>query len=168
MNNKKSPWFWIPTVYAAEGLPNIIVTGVSVVILLQMGMTNTQIALYTSWLQLPWIIKPLWSPFVDIFKTKRWWVITMQALLGAAFAGVAFTIGTSFWFQCLMFFLFLMGFSSATHDIAADGYYMIELDDHQQSFFCQNTIPYSTQFPECRCTSLFRMPDRFSGIRHRL
>ena len=140
--SKRSPWYWIPTVYAAEGLPNIIVTGVSVVILLQMGMTNTQIALYTSWLQLPWIIKPLWSPFVDIFKTKRWWVITMQALLGAAFAGVAFTIGTSWWFQCIMFFLFLMGFSSATHDIAADGYYMIELDDSQQSFFVgiRNTV----------------------------
>lgn len=142
MKDKKSPWYWIPTVYAAEGLPNIIVTGVSVVILLQMGMTNTQIALYTSWLQLPWIIKPLWSPFVDILKTKRWWVIAMQMLLGAAFAGVAFTIGSSWWFQCIMFFLFLMGFSSATHDIAADGYYMIELDDHDQSFFVgiRNTV----------------------------
>jgi len=142
MQKKKSPWYWIPTVYAAEGLPNVIVTGVSVVILLQMGLTNTQIALYTSWLQLPWIIKPLWSPFVDIFKTKRWWVITMQMLLGAAFAGVAFTINTGIWFQCFMFFLFLMGFSSATHDIAADGYYMIELDDHQQSFFVgiRNTV----------------------------
>jgi len=142
MKDKKSPWYWIPTVYAAEGLPNIIVTGVSVVILHPMGMTNTQIALYTSWLQLPWIIKPLWSPFVDIFKTKRWWVIAMQMLLGAAFAGVAFTIGSSWWFQCIMFFLFLMGFSSATHDIAADGYYMIELDDHDQSFFVgiRNTV----------------------------
>ena len=142
MKDKKSPWYWIPTVYAAEGLPNIIVTGVSVVILLQMGMTNTQIALYTSWLQLPWIIKPLWSPFVDIFKTRRWWVIAMQMLLGAAFAGVAFTIGSSWWFECIMFFRFLMGFSSATHDIAADGYYMIELDDHDQSFFVgiRNTV----------------------------
>jgi len=139
---KKSPWSWIPTVYFAEGLPNVMVTAVSVVILLQMGLTNTQIALYTSWLQLPWIVKPLWSPFVDIFKTKRWWVIVMQMLLGASFAGVAFTIGTSFWFQSIMFFLFLMGFSSATHDIAADGYYMIELDDHQQSFFVgiRNTV----------------------------
>lgn len=141
-DRKRSPWAWIPTVYLAEGLPNIIVTGVSVVILLQMGMTNTEIALYTSWLQLPWILKPLWSPFVDIFKTKRWWVIAMQALLGAAFAGVAFTIQTQAWFQFIMFFLFLMGFSSATHDIAADGYYMIELDSHGQSFFVgiRNTV----------------------------
>lgn len=142
MKQRKSPWFWIPTVYAAEGLPNVVVTGVSVVILLQMGLTNTQIALYTSWLQLPWIIKPLWSPFVDIVKTKRWWVIAMQALLGAAFAGVAFTIGTNAWFQWVMFFLLVTGFSSATHDIAADGYYMIELDSHQQSFFVgiRNTV----------------------------
>lgn len=138
----KSPWWWIPTVYAAEGLPNVMVTAVSVVILLQMGLTNTQIALYTSWLQLPWIIKPLWSPFIDIFKTKRFWVILMQMLLGAAFAGVAFTIRTTSWFQFFMFFLFLMGFSSATHDIAADGYYMLELDEHQQSFFVgiRNTV----------------------------
>ena len=142
IRTKRSPWAWIPTVYLAEGLPNIVVTGVSVVILLQMGLTNTQIALYTSWLQLPWIVKPLWSPFVDIVKTKRWWVIAMQMLLGAAFAGVAFTINTGAWFQWMMFFLFLMGFSSATHDIAADGYYMIELDPHGQSFFVgiRNTV----------------------------
>ena len=99
IRTKRSPWAWIPTVYLAEGLPNIVVTGVSVVILLQMGLTNTQIALYTSWLQLPWIVKPLWSPFVDIVKTKRWWVIAMQMLLGAAFAGVAFTINTGAWFR---------------------------------------------------------------------
>lgn len=139
---KHSPWRWIPTVYAAEGLPNVIVTMVSVTIFLQMGLSNTQIGIYTSLLQLPWIVKPLWSPFVDIFKTKRWWVITMQMFLGASFAGVAFTIGTGIWFQAMLFFLFLMGFASATHDIAADGYYMIELDDHQQSVFVgiRNTV----------------------------
>lgn len=139
---RHSPWKWIPTVYAAEGLPNVIVTVVSVTIFLQMGLSNTEIGVYTSLLQLPWIIKPLWSPFIDIFKTKRWWVITMQAFLGAAFAGVAFTIGTGWWFQFMLFFLFLMGFASATHDIAADGYYMIELDDHQQSVFVgvRNTV----------------------------
>ena len=139
---RKSPWIWIPTVYAAEGLPNVIVTAVSVTIFIQMGLSNTEIGIYTSLLQLPWIVKPLWSPFVDIFKTKRWWVITMQALLGAAFSGAAFTIGSGIWLQCLLFFLFLMGFASATHDIAADGYYMIELDSHEQSVFVgiRNTV----------------------------
>lgn len=131
----RSPWLWVPTLYFAEGLPNVIVTAVSVVVLLDMGFSDGQIALWTSWLQLPWIFKPLWSPFVDILRTKRWWVILMQALLGAAFAGVAFTMNTSWWFQCLMFGLFLSGFLSATHDIAADGYYMTALDGHGQSLF---------------------------------
>ena len=135
MNSKKSPWAWVPTLYFAEGLPNVVVMTVAVVMYMEMGMTDTEIALYTSWLGLPWVIKPLWSPFVDLFKTKRWWVLSMQLLLGAAFAGVAFTVNTAFWFQGTMFFFFLMAFSSATHDIAADGFYMLDLDSHDQSWF---------------------------------
>lgn len=135
MEKKRSPWAWIPTLYFAEGLPNVVVMTVAVVMYMEMGMTDTEIALYTSWLGLPWVIKPLWSPFVDLFKTKRWWVLSMQLLLGAAFAGVAFTVNTAFWFQGTMFFFFLMAFSSATHDIAADGFYMLDLDSHDQSWF---------------------------------
>ncbi len=134
-NKKKSPWAWIPTLYFAEGLPNVVVMTLAVVMYMEMGMSDTEIALYTAWLGLPWVIKPLWSPFVDLYKTKRWWVLSMQLLLGAAFAGVAFTVNTGFWFQGTMFFFFLMAFSSATHDIAADGFYMIELDSHDQSWF---------------------------------
>ena len=132
---KTTPWAWVPTLYFAEGLPNVVVMTVAVVMYMEMGMTDTEIALYTSWLGLPWVIKPLWSPFVDLFKTKRWWVLAMQLLLGAAFAGVAFTVNTDFWFQGTMFFFFLMAFSSATHDIAADGFYMLDLDSHDQSWF---------------------------------
>ena len=135
MKSKTSPWAWIPTLYFAEGLPNVVVMTLAVVMYMEMGMTDTQIALYTGWLGLPWVIKPLWSPFVDLIKTKRWWVLAMQLLLGTAFAGVAFTVNTAFWFQGTMFFFFLMAFSSATHDIAADGFYMIELDSHDQSWF---------------------------------
>ncbi|MBQ1816196.1 MAG: MFS transporter [Bacteroidaceae bacterium] len=131
----RSPWAWVPTLYFAEGLPNVLVTAVAVVVYLQMGMTDTEIGLYTAWLGLPWVIKPFWSPFVDLYKTKRWWVLTMQVLLGSSLAGVAFTLNTSFWFQGTMFFFFLMAFTSATHDIAADGYYMLALDDHQQAWF---------------------------------
>ena len=98
-------------------------------------MSDTDIALYTGWRSLPWVIKPLWSPFVDLYRTKRWWVMTMQLLLGSSLAGVAFTLNTPFWFQGTMACFFLMAFSSATHDIAADGYYMLELDDHQQVWF---------------------------------
>ena len=134
-NKKKSPWAWIPTLYFAEGLPYVVVMTLAVVMYMEMGMSDTEIALYTAWLGLPWVIKPLWSPFVDLYKTKRWWVLSMQLLLGAAFAGVAFTVNTGFWFQGTMFFFFLMAFSSATHDIAADGFYMIELDSHDQSWF---------------------------------
>lgn len=134
-NKKKNPWAWIPTLYFAEGLPYVVVMTLAVVMYMEMGMSDTEIALYTAWLGLPWVIKPLWSPFVDLYKTKRWWVLSMQLLLGAAFAGVAFTVNTGFWFQGTMFFFFLMAFSSATHDIAADGFYMIELDSHDQSWF---------------------------------
>jgi len=119
----------------AEGLPNVIVTSVAVVLYMQMGLTDTEIGLYTGWLGLPWIIKPLWSPFVDLYKTKRWWVLLTQLLLGSSLAGIAFTLNTDFWFQGTMFCFFLMAFSSATHDIAADGYYMLELDEHKQAWF---------------------------------
>ena len=130
---KRNPWAWIPTLYFAEGLPNIIVTGLSVVMYMQMGLSDAEVGLYTGWLALPWVIKPLWSPFIDLLKTKRWWVLTMQALIGASLAGIAFSIPTVFWFQATMCLFFLIAFCSATHDISADGFYMIELDDHNQA-----------------------------------
>lgn len=135
MKQHRNPWFWIPTLYIAEGLPNVVVMTVAVVMYMQMGLSDTDIALYTGWLSLPWVIKPLWSPFVDLYRTKRWWVLAMQLLLGSSLAGVAFTLNTPFWFQGTMACFFLMAFSSATHDIAADGYYMLDLDDHQQVWF---------------------------------
>lgn len=100
-----------------------------------MGISNTDIALYTSWLYLPWVIKPFWSPFVDLLKTKRWWVVSMQLLIGAGLAGVAFLIPMPFFFQATLAVFWLIAFSSATHDIAADGFYMLALDSPQQSFF---------------------------------
>ena len=134
-SRQRNPWWWIPTLYIGEGLPNVVVMTVAVVMYMQLGMSDTEIALYTSWLGLPWVIKPFWSPFVDLYRTKRWWVLTMQALLGSSLAGVAFTLNTPFWFQGTMACFFLMAFSSATHDIAADGFYMLELTDHQQTWF---------------------------------
>ncbi|WP_352423638.1 MFS transporter [Proteiniphilum sp.] len=135
MNTKRNPWAWIPTLYFAEGLPYVAVMVVSVVMYKRFGLSNTDIALYTSWLYLPWVIKPFWSPFVDILKTKRWWIISMQLLIGAGFAGIAFTLPAPFFLQASLAFFWLMAFSSATHDIAADGFYMLALDDSQQSFF---------------------------------
>lgn len=134
-DKKRNPWFWIPTLYFGQGIPFVIVNMVSVVLYKNMGISNTDIALYTSWLNLPWVIKPLWSPLVDIFRTKRFWVVSMQLLIGAALAGVALTIPTDSFFQWSLAILWLIAFSSATHDIAADGFYMLGLEQHQQAAF---------------------------------
>lgn len=131
----RSPWAWIPSLYFAEGLPYVIVMTVAVIMYKRLDISNTDIALYTSWLYLPWVIKPFWSPIVDIIKSKRWWIIAMQTLIGAALAGVAFTIPTTNFFQASLAFFWLLAFSSATHDIAADGFYMYGLDDHKQAYF---------------------------------
>ncbi len=131
----RSPWFWVPSLYFAQGMPYVAVMIVSVLMYKRLGVSNTDIALYTSWLNLPWVIKPFWSPFVDLLKTRRWWVVTMQLLIGAGLAGVAFTIPTTFFFQASLAVFWLLAFSSATHDIAADGFYMLALDSHEQAFF---------------------------------
>ena len=132
---KGSAWAWIPSLYFAEGLPYVVVMTVSVIMYKRLGISNTDIALYTSWLYLPWVIKPLWSPLVDLLKTKRFWIITMQLAVGAALAGVAFTLPGSRFFQYTLAFFWLMAFSSATHDIAADGFYMLGLNKNDQAFF---------------------------------
>jgi PAT family beta-lactamase induction signal transducer AmpG len=131
----RNPWAWIPTLYFAEGLPYVFVMTVSVIMYKRLEISNTDIALYTSWLYLPWVIKPLWSPIVDILKTKRYWIVVMQLVIGAALAGIAFTLPASKFFQYTIAFFWLMAFSSATHDIAADGFYMLGLSKHDQAFF---------------------------------
>ena len=138
----KSPWSWIPSLYFAEGLPYVAVMTISLILYKQLGLSNADITFYTSWLYLPWVIKPLWSPFIDIVKTKRWWITTMQLLIGAAFGGIAFTIPSDFWLQGTLCFFWLMAFASATHDIAADGFYMLGLDQHDQAWF-RNSIAFS-------------------------
>ena len=135
MNNYRNPWSWIPTLYFAEGLPYVLVMTVSVIMYKNLGISNTEIAFYTSWLYLPWVIKLFWSPFVDLLKTKRWWITTMQLLIGAGLAGIAFFLPTSFFFQATLAVFWLMAFSSATHDIAADGFYMLALNESEQSLF---------------------------------
>jgi MFS transporter, PAT family, beta-lactamase induction signal transducer AmpG len=131
----RTPWAWIPTLYFAEGLPYVVVMTVSVIMYKRLGISNTDIALYTSWLYLPWVIKPFWSPLVDLIKTKRWWITIMQLFIGAGLAGIALTIPAPSFFQYTLAFFWLMAFSSATHDIAADGFYMLGLDEHKQAFF---------------------------------
>lgn len=136
--NKKtsrSPWAWVPTLYFAQGLPYIAVMTLSVIMYKRLGISNTDIALYTGWLYLPWVIKPFWSPIVDIFSTKRHWIILMQWLVAIAFAGIAFTLPTTFFFSMTLAVFWMVAFVSATHDIAADGFYMLALSEHEQSFY---------------------------------
>jgi BT1 family. len=120
---KRNSWTWVPSLYFAEGLPYVAVMSVAVIMYKRLGLSNTDIALYTSWLYFPWVIKPLWSPFIDIIKTKRWWIIAMQFLIAAGFACIAFTIPTTFFIQSSLAVFWLLAFSSATHDIAADGFF---------------------------------------------
>jgi PAT family beta-lactamase induction signal transducer AmpG len=130
-----SPWRWIPTLYFGQGLPYVVVMTLSVVMYKNLGLDNTAIALYTSWLYLPWVIKPLWSPLVDLLGTRRGWVVGLQFLVGAALAGVALTLPLQGFFQMSLAVFWLMAFASATHDIAADGFYMMALKQHQQAAF---------------------------------
>ncbi len=131
----RNPWAWVPSLYFAEGIPYVIVMTVAVIMYKRLGISNTDIALYTSWLYLPWVLKPLWSPIVDMFKTKRFWIIVMQLIVGAGLGGVALTIPLPSFFQYTLAFFWLLAFSSATHDIAADGFYMLGLSKHDQAFF---------------------------------
>ncbi|NOZ04164.1 MAG: AmpG family muropeptide MFS transporter [FCB group bacterium] len=131
----KSPWWWVPSLYYAEGIPYAVVMLVSVIFYKRMGISNTDIALYTSWLYLPWVIKPLWSPVIDILRTKRFWIVTMQLIIGAGLGGIALTIPAPDFFKLTLGFFWLLAFSSATHDIAADGFYMLGLSQHKQAWF---------------------------------
>ena len=131
----RNPWAWIPSLYVAEGIPYVMAMTVSVVLYKRLGISNTDIALYTSWLYLPWVIKPLWSPFVDLFRTKRYWILLMQLVIGAALACIAFAIPASRFFQYTLAFFWLMALGSATHDTAADGFYMLGLSEHLQAAF---------------------------------
>jgi PAT family beta-lactamase induction signal transducer AmpG len=134
-STSRNPWTWVPSLYIAEGIPYTLAMGVSVVLYKRLGISNTDIALYTSWLYLPWVIKPLWSPFLDLFRTKRYWILLMQLLTGVSLACIAFTIPAARFFQYTLAFFWLMAFSSATHDTAADGFYMLGLPEHFQAAY---------------------------------
>ena len=133
--SERNPWTWVPSLYLAEGIPYTIVIMVAGLFYKQMGLSNTEIALYTSWFYLPWVIKPLWSPIVDILKTKRLWIVFMQLIIGIGLGGLALTIPLAGYFKYSLLFFWLIAFSSATHDIAADGFYMLGLSQKNQSLF---------------------------------
>ncbi len=132
---QRNPWAWIPSLYFTQGMPYVIVMSVAGTMYKLLGMSNAEMALYTSWLYLPWVIKPLWSPFVDMFGTKRFWVVALQAVIGCSLAMVAFTTKLPQFVQMSLAIFWLMAFSSATHDIAADGFYILAQNQGQQAAF---------------------------------
>ncbi len=134
-SNPLSAWRWIPTLYFCQGLPYAVVMTLSVIMYKNLQVSNTDIALYTSWLYLPWVIKPLWSPLVDLFRTKRFWIVGLQFVVGTALALVALTVPGPDFFRYTLAVFWLMAFSSATHDIAADGFYLLALPPHAQAAF---------------------------------
>jgi MFS transporter, PAT family, beta-lactamase induction signal transducer AmpG len=130
-----SPWRWIPTLYFGQGLPYVVVMTLAVIMYKNLGVSNTDIALLTSWLYLPWVIKPLWSPLVDLRGSKRRWVVVLQFFIGAALAMAALAIPAPKFLQLTLAMFWLMAFASATHDIAADGFYMLALPQNTQAAF---------------------------------
>ena len=130
-----NPWAWIPTLYFSQGIPYVVVMTLSVIMYKNMEVSNTDIALYTSWLYLPWVIKPLWAPLIELFGTKRLWIVALQFAVGAALACVALTIPGPDYFRMTLAVFWLMAFASASHDIAADGFYMLALPQHSQAAF---------------------------------
>jgi PAT family beta-lactamase induction signal transducer AmpG len=129
------PWRWIPTLYFGQGIPYVVVMTLSVVMYKNLGVSNAEIALWTSWLYLPWVVKPLWSPLVDLFGRKRAWIAGLQLAIGAALAMAALALPAPAWFQLTLAVFWLMAFASATHDIAADGFYMLALPERTQAAF---------------------------------
>ena len=132
---KTSPWSWVPSLYVAEGLPYALVMSVALVLYQNLGVPNAQNTFFVGLLYLPWVLKPLWSPAVDILKTRRTWVWTMQLLVGAALAGVAFAVPSAHFLPATLAFFWLLAFASATHDVAADGFYLLALTEHDQAWF---------------------------------
>jgi len=132
---KNNPWLWVPPLYLTEGIPYVLIITVSVIMYKNLGIDNSDIGLYTSLLYLPWVIKPLWSPFVDLYSTKRKWFLAMQLLLSLSFLGVGMVLPTSQFFVLSLAFFWIASFASATNDIASDGFYLLALKEDQQSFF---------------------------------
>ncbi len=139
MSDKKvtyrNPWSWVPSLYFTQGIPYVMVMSVSVMMYKNLGVSNTNIAFFTSLLYFPWFLKFAWGPFIDMFKTKRFWTVLMQLLVGVALFGIAFSVPTTIYWQLTLIVFAIMAFASATHDIAADGFYMLSLEQSQQAAF---------------------------------
>ncbi len=134
-SRSRSSWWWVPSLYFTEGIPYIVVMIISTYMYKNLGISNSKIAFYTAWFYLPWVIKPLWSPLVEILRTRRFWIITMQLVIGAGLGSMALVIPLPGYFKISLIFFWLLAFSSATHDIAIDGFYILGQSQHDQAYF---------------------------------
>lgn len=130
-----SSWRWVPSLYFAQGIPYAVVMLVATVLYKRLGVSNSESAFWISWLALPWVLKPFWSPLVELSRTKRWWVVTMQCVVATALAALAFAIPGTHFFQSTLACFWLIAICSATHDIAADGFYLISIPTSEQALF---------------------------------
>jgi len=131
-----SPWAWVPSLYFVQGIPYVVVMSLTVVLYKRLGVSNADIALVTSWMYLPWVLKPLWSPWVELIRTKRLWIVSLQGVLGALLLATAAAMRSAHFFGWSVLLFWLLAFCSATHDIAADGFYLLGLRPQQQAAFC--------------------------------
>lgn len=129
----KSPLWWVPSAYFAMGLPFIAVNLVSTFMYKDLGITDAQIAFWTSIIMMPWTLKFLWSPFLEMYRTKKFFVVLTQLLSGLLFGVVAFSLKFDYFFAISISTLAVIALSGATHDIACDGVYMQELDSENQA-----------------------------------
>ena len=132
---RPNPWFYLPSLYFAEGLPYVLINSVSVILYKRMDIDNASIAFWTSWLYLPWVIKMFWGPFVDVYSTKRRWILATQATMSLCMFVIAFSLRTESFFALSLAAFFAGAFISATYDIATDGYYMLALSEKEQALF---------------------------------
>lgn len=132
---RRNPWVWVPSLNFAKGLPYVTLTVLSLILYKQMGLSNGEITFYVSWFYLPWVLKPLWSPFLRVWKSRRWWVVAMQLLIGTAYSGVAFAIPSEGWLQATLFCFWAMAFACSAHNVAVDSIFFTELDEqHRRNF----------------------------------
>ncbi|MFA6434138.1 MAG: hypothetical protein WCW52_05530 [Elusimicrobiales bacterium] len=134
-SDTRNPWYFIPSAYFAEGLPYILINSVSVILYKNMGVSNSDITFWTSWLYLPWVIKMLWGPMVDMYATRRKWLVYTQLLMACCLAAAALSLAGKHFFSISLLAFAAAAFVSATHDIATDGFYMLALTGREQAFF---------------------------------
>ena len=130
-----SPWLWVPSLYFAESIPNAVVSDTATFMYNDFGLTTKELGVVTGSMYLAWVLKPFWSPLVDLVRTKRWWIVVTELMLAVSFLGLALAINSPDWLFWTKVCLWTMAFASATQDISADGFYMLGLNESQQAGF---------------------------------